>query len=174
MSGNHPHAFPDVTLNGFGIEIKFTEKDSWLSVENSVFEGMRTKGVESIHVIFGKAGGEPTVRWSRYEDCVTHVRVSHSPRFVIEMDGNRSSLFDHLGVEYDTFRELPDTEKIRHIRKYSRNRLKPGERLWWIEEGNPHTIPVEIRLYMRLPQSEQQMLRAEAAVLSPQIAPDPV
>ena len=169
VSGMHPHAFPDVSLNGFGVEVKFTKKDSWLAVGNSVFEGMRTVGVERVYVVFGKAGGTPEVRWARYENCVTHVRVSHAPRFVIEMDGERTPLFDHMGVGYDDFRELPDQDKMRHIRSYSRNRLQPGERLWWVEEEDPHTIPLEVRLYMRLPQWEKRMLRAEAAIISPRI-----
>ena len=94
---HHPHAFPDITLNGYGVEVKFTKQDTWRAVGNSVFEGMRTQGVKKVYVIFGKAGGSPEVRWSPYEDCVTHVRVSHSPRFVIEMVDGRTPLFPKDG-----------------------------------------------------------------------------
>jgi hypothetical protein len=37
----HRHAFPDIKANGFGVEIKTTTKDTWLTVGHSVFEGMR-------------------------------------------------------------------------------------------------------------------------------------
>ena len=164
---HHPHAFPDITLNGYGVEVKFTKQDTWRAVGNSVFEGMRTQGVKKVYVIFGKAGGSPEVRWSPYEDCVTHVRVSHSPRFVIEMVDGRTPLFQKMEVPYDKFQELSEYEKMSYIREYSRKRLKPGERLWWISEEGSHTLPMEVRLYMRLPQNEKRMLRAEAALLSP-------
>ena len=167
VQGTHPHAFPDITLNGFGVEVKFTKKDSWLSVGNSVFEGMRTEGVERVYVIFGKAGGEPDVKWAGYEDCVTHVRVSHAPRFVIEMETDRASLFEHMKISYDRFRTLTDDEKMHHIREYSRGRLKEGERLWWLEQT--HAIPMEVRPYVNLTDNEKRVLRAEAALLCPQV-----
>jgi hypothetical protein len=53
----HPHAFPDIRANGFGVEVKTVNKDSWLSVGNSVFEGMRDAAVKKIYVVFGKFGG---------------------------------------------------------------------------------------------------------------------
>lgn len=35
----HPHAFPDIRANGFGVEVKYTRQDTWLAVGNSIFEG---------------------------------------------------------------------------------------------------------------------------------------
>lgn len=61
----HPHAFPDILANGFGIEVKSTNKDSWQSVGNSVFEGMRDQSAKIIYVMFGKMGGLPSVRRMR-------------------------------------------------------------------------------------------------------------
>lgn len=82
----HIHGFPDIHANGYGVEVKSTNKDSWLSVGNSVFEGMRDARVKQVYVMFGKMGGMPAVKWGRYEDCITHVRISHAPRFVLEME----------------------------------------------------------------------------------------
>ena len=165
----HPHAFPDIRANGFGIEVKTTAKDTWLTVGNSVFEGMRDPDVTEIYVVFGKLGGLPSVRWGRYEDRITHVRISHAPRFVLEMDRD-SSLFDQMSVSYNEFAGLSPNEKMRHIREYSRGRLKPGERLWWLEdEQDEGGRPLEVRLYMHLGQDEKIRLRAEAALLCPQI-----
>ncbi|MCU0547864.1 MAG: hypothetical protein MUC48_00820 [Leptolyngbya sp. Prado105] len=76
----HPHVFPDIPLGEFGIEVKFTTNDTWRSIANSVFEGMRDPSVEHIYLIFGKMGGEPEVRWGKYDNCVMHVRTSHVPR----------------------------------------------------------------------------------------------
>ena len=168
----HPHVFPDVVIDEFGIEVKVTNKDSWRSVANSVFEGTRDINVKHIYILFGKMGGTPEVRWGRYEDCVIHVRTSHVPRFEVEIDP-KQSLFSKLGLSYQEFCKLSTHDKMQHIRHYARGRLKKGERLWWLEDKpepeQEHSLPLEVRLYMRLPQEEKRRLRAEAALLCPQI-----
>lgn len=83
------------------------------------------------------------------------------------MDGERQPLFDHMGIQYDDFAKLDDDEKMRYVRDYSRNRHGGGERLWWIEPS--HSIPIQVRPYITLEQSEKRVLRAEAAILCPQV-----
>lgn len=163
----HRQAFPDIRVNGFGVEVKYTKRDTWLAVGNSIFEGMRDPNVRHIYVVLGKIGGTPEVRWGRYEDSITHVRVSNSPRFVIELSGSQSALFSHMSVTYDEFATLDDQAKMRHVREYSRHRLKDGERLWWLETS--HTLPVAVRVYRALPDTEKRMLRAEASILCPEV-----
>ncbi|MFI5201102.1 MAG: restriction endonuclease [Candidatus Kapaibacterium sp.] len=167
----HPSAFPDIHINGFGVEVKTVQQDSWTSTGNSVFEGMRDKDVKTIYLLFGKMGGAtPSVKWGRYEDCVTHVRISHAPRFNIEMGrAPGESLFERIGISYKDFCVLPVEEKMMHIRKYARSRLKPGERSWWIEDEGGPGLPLEVKLYMNLPKEEKRKLRAEAAILCPQV-----
>jgi hypothetical protein len=166
----HPYIFPDIVLGEFGIEVKFTVKDTWRSVANSIFESTRGKGVKYIYLLFGKMGGDPSVAWGKYEDCVIHVRTSHVPRFEVEINP-RKSLFKEMGVSYNDFSHLPLPDKMAFIRKYARGRLKKGERLWWLED-NPergHSLPLEVKLYTGLAQEEKRQLRAEAALLCPQI-----
>ena len=163
----HPHAFPDIRANGFGVEVKYSQRDTWNAVGNSVFETMRDRAVEAIYVMFGKVGGQAEARWAKYEDCVTHVRVSNSPRFVVDMDSDEPPLFQRFDISYDDFANLDDDGKMRHVRDYWRERLPPGEHLWWLEPS--HTLPINVRLYMHLPQAEKRKCRAEAALLCPQI-----
>jgi hypothetical protein len=61
-------------------------------------------------------------------------------------------------------------EKMKYIRVYAR-KIHPDGRLWWIEdkEADEHTVPLQARLYTNLPQEEKTRLRAEAALLCPQI-----
>ncbi|WP_394795986.1 restriction endonuclease [Armatimonas sp.] len=166
----HPHVFPDIAIGSYGVEVKFTTNDTWRSVANSIFEGSRNSSVENIYVVFGKMGGSPEVRWGKYDDCVIHVRTSHVPRFEVEMT-SRESLFKKLNIEYKDFSVLPADEKMRYIRQYARARLKTGERLWWLEDSSDqeHSLPFQARLYMNLDQQEKRRLRAEAALLCPQI-----
>jgi hypothetical protein len=164
----HPHAFPDIRANGFGVEVKTTTKDSWLSIGNSVFEGMRDPSVRQIYVVFGKMGGMPSVKWGRYDERITHVRISHAPRFVLEMD-RESSIFPKMGISYDDFVKQPPDGKMQYIRQYSRGRLQPGERLWWLEDENSEGRSLEVKLYMNLTPPEKVRLRAQGALLFPQI-----
>lgn len=166
----HPHVFPDIVLPPFGIEVKFTLNDTWRSVANSVFESTRAPDVDHVYLLFGKMGGEPAVRWGHYGECVVHVRTSHVPRFEVEIGSNRS-LFGVLGMGYPEFSQLPEADKMLHIRNYARSRLKAGERMWWLEdrEEAEHTLPIQARLYTSLNSEEKRSLRAEAALLCPQI-----
>ncbi len=161
-------AFPDVALGEYGVEVKFSSGDTWRSVANSVQETQRVDSVKFIYIVFCKMGGVPEVRWRSYEDCVVHVRTSHVPRFEIDLETDRS-LFDLMGIKYDEFRILPMHEKMEYVREYARGRLKKGERLWWLEDGDSeaHTMPIQARLYTSLPKEEKTRLRAEAALLCP-------
>lgn len=166
----HPYIFPDIAVGEFGVEVKFTAKDTWRSVANSVFETFRNQDVVFVYVIFGKMGGVPEVKWDRYDNCVIHVRTSHVPRFELEIDA-KSSLFDLMKISYEDFSVLPIEEKMRYIRDYAKKRLKDGERLWWLEEkAEPeHTLPIQVRLYIDLSPEEKTKLRAEATLLCPKV-----
>lgn len=166
----HPQIFPDISINEYGIEIKFTTNDTWRSIANSIFEGMRDISVRYIYLIFGKMGGIPEVRWGKYDDCVIHVRTSHVPRFEVEMTA-KESLFSQIGITYEDFSKCSIEQKMEYVRKYARGRLKPGERFWWLEDKaeQEHSLPLEVRIYMNLNQEEKRKLRAEAALLCPQI-----
>jgi len=163
-------AFPDIAIGVFGVEVKFTLEDKWRSVGNSILETQRVKSVSQIYLIFGKMGGVPEVKWCKYEDSIVHVRTSHVPRFEVEMNTD-NPLFRRIGIEYNDFRELPMHEKMKYIRDYARNRLKPGERLWWLSDidEDEHSIPIQARLYTSLPIDEKIRLRAEATLLCPSV-----
>lgn len=162
----HASAFPDINAGGFGVEVKYTSRDRWYAIGNSIFEGSRDPDVDSIYIIFGKAGGKPEVRWRRYQDCITEVRLSHAPSFVVDMNAS-SLLFDNIGINYDEFSELNKEEKLVKIKEYYQGRLLPEERLWWMEE--PRTLPMQVRLYAKLSQEEKNIVRSEAAILCPEI-----
>jgi hypothetical protein len=166
----HPYVFPDIVLGKFGVEVKFTTGDTWRSVANSVFESTRSPGVERVYIVFGKLGGKPGVDWDSYDNCVIHVRTSHVPRFEVQIHPPES-LFTKMGISYQEFCHLSIHERMERIRKYARGRLKPGERLWWLEEkpDGEHSLPMEARLYTTLDQREKRKLRAEAALLCPEI-----
>lgn len=170
----HPPAqgFPDVVLGDVGIEVKFTEADTWRCIANSVLETNKVHSVRHICVVYCKMGGIPEVRFDDWEHAVMHVRTSHVPRFELEIGAPRS-LFSIMGISYDDFSALEMPEKMVYIRNYARSRLKEGEHLWWLDDtnddGTSHSLPLNVRLYTNLPMDEKTQLRAEAVLLCPQI-----
>lgn len=163
-------AFPDVAVGEFGVEVKFTLNDTWRSVANSVLETQRIESVRKIYIVFGKMGGTPEVRWEEYEKCVIHVRTSHVPRFEIELFAE-PSLFEQMKIPYDEFRKLPMRKKMQHIRAYAKGRLGKGESLWWLDDDavENHTVPMQTRLYTSVSADEKEQIRAESALLFPEI-----
>ncbi len=170
----HPQAFPDIAMGEYGVEVKFTLNDTWRSIANSIEETQRIESVKHVYIVFGKMGGFPEVRWGDYEQSVIHVRTSHVPRFEVELPSEKAqvkeSLFKQMGIRYDDFRKLDMKAKMRYIRAYAR-KIHPDGRLWWIEDkdSDEHTVPIEARLYTNLRKEEKDRLRAEAALLCPQI-----
>src|SRR3954452_724776 len=114
---DHPQVFPDFCLGEFGVEVKFTQNNTWRSVANSVFEGQRSRAVKHIYIVFGKMGGEREVRFARYDHCIVHVRASHVPRFEVDL-ASSTNLFGSWGVTYEQFSRLEEAEKIEYIRRY--------------------------------------------------------
>lgn len=170
----HPPAqgFPDIVLGDVGIEVKYTESDTWRCIANSVLETNKVHSVKHICVVYCKMGGIPEVRYDDWEHAVMHVRTSHVPRFELEIGADRS-LFSIMGISYDAFSSLDMSEKMVYIRNYARSRLKEGEHLWWLDdpsdESSSHALPLNARLYTNLSQEEKNKLRAEAVLLCPQI-----
>jgi hypothetical protein len=169
---NIDQGFPDIVVEQFGAEVKATESDNWRCIANSVSEGQRAQNVEKVFVIYGKMGGTPEVKWADYGQSIVHVRTSHVPRFEIEI-GTEAPLFGQLGISYDDFRQKPMHEKMPFIREYARGRLRPGERLWWLEDKDldeqSHSLSLEVKVYMDLSQQEKRKLRAEGALMCPQV-----
>lgn len=164
--------FPDIVLGDVGIEVKFTEADTWRCIANSVLETNKVHSVKHICVVYCKMGGTPEVRYDDWESAVMHVRTSHVPRFELEI-GSERSLFKIMGISYDDFSALEMTEKMVYIRNYARSRLKEGEHLWWLDDssdgGSSHTLALNARLYTNLDSAEKNRLRAEAVLLCPQV-----
>lgn len=55
----HPpaQAFPDIVLDDVGIEVKFTESDTWRCIANSVLETNKVQSIKHICVVYCKMGG---------------------------------------------------------------------------------------------------------------------
>ena len=173
------HSFPDIISEKyFGVEVKSTKDDKWTSTGSSIVESTRNEFVENIYMFFGKLGGTPPqFRCRSYEDCLSNIAVTHSPRYMIDMelrDKNEPTIFDKMEVHYDDFRERD--EKIDIIRNfYIKRAIREGkhEMPWWvgkqtIESEDNSEVPA-IRLFNYISTEEKRNLKAQMAILFPQV-----
>lgn len=163
------HKFPDIGCGEFGIEVKTTESDKWVCLGNSIMEGTSRQGVNKIYVFFLKKGGKtnpPKMKWKKYEECVSDIKTTHSPRYEIDMDiSGGGSVFRELGVSYDDFR-ISD-EKIQNLREYYK---KKGTTIWWLDEKTGEGVsPLEMKSFSKIPKGDRDSYMVEIFALFPRV-----
>ena len=165
-----PLEFPDIIANGyFGIEVKVTKDNKWSSTGNSIREITRVDGVERIYMFFGKLGGGTDIKYRPYQDCLSGIDVTHSPRYKIDMDLlEGESIFDKMGVAYDELRK--EKNPATNFKDYYRKQLKDGQELWWIDaQVEEKSVSPIIRPFRMLHRSEQERFKTESMILFPEI-----
>jgi hypothetical protein len=161
--------FPDIIANKFyGIEVKTSKQNHWTTTGNSVLEGTRVDGIERIFMLFGKMVTPIEFRCRPYEDCLSEVVVTHSPRYLINMElSEGGTIFDKLEIPYDTLRQ--SSNPIKHITDYYRKFLKKGEEVWWLDQDDAKSTGLIIHLWNNLPSSVRKEKILHAMVFFPEI-----
>lgn len=173
------HRFPDIVAEKYyGIEVKSTVSNTWTSTGSSIVETTRVKDVEDIYMLFGKLGGtRPEFRCRPYQDVLYDIAVTHSPRYMIDMElRHGETIFSKMGVEYDDFRKSADN--IERVRRYYRDEAKrkgKSEMPWWITSDNiENAQSFNIRLWSTLDAEEKAELKAKCMILFPEaLSPKP-
>lgn len=130
-------SFPDIVAETYyGIEVKSTKSNHWKSTGSSIMETTRNKNIENIYMLFGKLGGKPAFRCRPYEDCLYDITVTHSPRYLIDMETKKDdTIFSKMHTTYDELRTSKDS--IAQVRRYYRDKVRQenkGEMPWWLNE----------------------------------------
>jgi hypothetical protein len=161
--------FPDIIANKFyGIEVKTSKQNHWTTTGNSVLEGTRVDGIDRIFMLFGKMVSPIEFRCRPYEDCLSEVVVTHSPRYLINMELNAGgTIFDKLEIPYDTLRK--ESNPIKRITDYYRKFLKPGEEVWWLDQDDTKSTGLIIQLWNNLPYQTRKEHMLRSMVLFPEI-----
>ena len=161
------HVFPDILLHdtSYGVEIKSTKDDKWTSIGSSVVESTRNADTERVYMLFAKLGGLPTFRCKPYQQCLSKIAVTHSPRYLIDMNLNEdNNIFALMNTDYDDFRTLDETEKINYIRNYYIEKAKTQgkhEMPWWMGKASN----VNLSFFADQPIEEKNILKAKALIL---------
>lgn len=162
-------SFPDIIAKKYyGVEVKTSKSGTWKSIGSSVAEGTRIKGIERIYLLFGKLTDPIDFRCRLYEECLSGVAVTHSPRYTIDMDLDEGeTFFDKLRIPYDTLRR--DEDPLAKVIAYFRENLKPGETTWWLSSLNSKTTKPIVRLWSSLSSDEADLLKAKGFCLFPEL-----
>ena len=79
-------------------------------------------------MLFAKLASPIEFRCRPYEEVLSEVVVTHSPRYLIDMNLEEGkTIFDKIKMPYDTLRKKENP--IRPIVDYYKSKLKPGEEL---------------------------------------------
>lgn len=138
------HGFPDIVIvgddgNKFGIEVKSSSSlgNKWRLNGNSVLGSTREPDICKTVIVFGKVRGEKSLfRAKEYEQCIANVVVTHSPRYLIDLDIDEgNSFFDRSNLTYS---EINDSDQpIKLITDYF---VSIGQTAWWLAESTPAAI----------------------------------
>jgi hypothetical protein len=161
--------FPDIIAQKYyGVEVKSTKSNHWKSTGGSIAEGTRIDGIERIFMLFGKMVHPIKFKCRPYEECLSEVVVTHSPRYLIDMElRSGETIFDKINLEYDDLRQQENP--IKTILDYYKKQLKGGEKVWWLESDTPKSSNIIIRLWNNLPPEERDLIMLKGCLLFPEL-----
>ena len=161
------HAFPDIILEcdggiKYGVEVKSTKSNQWKINGNSVLGTTSERDISEIYIFFGKLVKDaPEFRVRKYEECISDIAVTHSPRYKIDMNQPAGeTFFDKSGISYDSMKYSDDP--ITLVKEYYKS---IGATAWWLSESSP---PI-IRLLCELPTVEKNKLLGYGFAYFPEV-----
>lgn len=166
-------AFPDiVVVDGiYGVEVK-TSKSGWTSVGSSIMESSRKEEIERILIFFANFKEQQIkFRVKPYEDTLSKIRVTHSPRYSINMETD-TTIFDEMRISYDEFRKDSNAGKAKKLKEYYRADMKNGKSLWWLdtnEDEDENEKSLTLVLWKKLDKNKQNELIAEGFCFFPEL-----
>lgn len=153
--------FPDFVItdtNGekIGLEAKKTDGAKWEVIGGSIYESLKND-IDETYVIMAKLGGpSPEVRLRKYEECIADLKVTHSPRFYLDLDLKE-------GEDYLTTHESKDLLNLSgdDLNKRIRELLRSNRSTWWSE--------AETTKFADLPDEEKGAYLNDGLALFPEI-----
>lgn len=166
---NSEHHFPDVELylddKKYGIELKFRNNGSWTTNGNSVFESITGEDYIEIYTVFATKVHDQKrllVKYAPYWRSLSSIKVTHSPRFAIDMkmDPENDGVFKSK-EQYDSFRAMSEEEKIKFLQNYLKQHSVGAK--WYIAP----TETISPTKYSDLSLEKKLQLKAELFILFP-------
>jgi len=170
--------FPDIVLiindHKFGIEVKTTKSDKWVTLGGSITESTKVDDLVDIYVLFGRTNvSPPEFRFRRFSECASSVTITHSPRFTIDMDTPQGeTVFEHIGIPYEVLNARSD--KMSLYRKFLKEKVGPNADVWWLDgetgsEGSNGFSTDAIRSFESLSPLDREKLKIEILAIFPEL-----
>ncbi len=161
--------FPDIIANNYyGVEVKSTKQDHWRTTGNSILETTRVDEIERIYMLFGKIHNPIEFRCRLYQDCLSDVVVTHSPRYAIDMNtAAGATIFDKIASSYDEVRQL--TNPVAPFKEYYRGKLKEGQELWWIDKEEYAADSIYFKTWNSLSLHEKRTYKLKGYAYFPEV-----
>ncbi len=168
-----PYKFPDIVVKGrYGVEVKSTQSDTWSSIGSSILESSRIPGVEKIVLVFGKLHSPVEFKTRPYEECMSEIKVTHYPRYMIDMElVEGQTIFDKMGVPYDEI--CVQEDPVKPVRKYYKSILTECQSRWWggddiVDSSEQEAVSPIVTLWSKLEPKRAQNLFVEGLVRFPE------
>lgn len=188
------HRFPDIVARinkkqALGIEVKTisTRNSSWKIMGGSIMESTRIPDVSRIQIFCAKQNPFE-IKYRPFEDCVEDVAVTHSPRYMLNMDiSEEDNLFRKLHSSYDEIRKMSNPfEAFRDYMVESRTRTQKDPeqtQLWWFSPSEKEfstqelaeqslanaIVNSQIRFWRELSPGEKEKIKIQMIVATPSI-----
>lgn len=161
--------FPDIIANNFyGVEVKSTKQNHWKTTGNSVLESTRIEDVQRIFMLFGKIYKPISFKCRPYQECLSDVVVTHSPRYTIDMNLDKGkTIFDKILIDYEDLRKC--NNPIKPFKDYYRNKLSEGQELWWLDNEEYKPDSIIFRVWNSLSKIEKKKIKIESYIYFPEI-----
>lgn len=162
------HHFPDIDLKVdnelYGIELKSRNNGSWSTLGGSVIESISDDNYKEIYLLFAtfnkKQGDtEYQVRYMPYWKAADAIKVTHSPRFEINLDATNHVFKSN--EDYKKLRQLNEQDTIKFIQDALKRSTK---KLTWYASLNNEVPPTR---FSTLDKSTKDNIKAEVLVLFP-------
>lgn len=172
------HRFPDVIIttpsDKFGIEVKSSKSKNWETLGGSINESTKVSGLNEIFILFGKnINNQINIKIKEFSKCVKSVAVTHSPRYLIDMDlAAGTDIFSQLKTSYEDVCATNSPFDI--FKQYFKDKAKKSNTKFWFlsDEESERTSEtfqdLELKFFKQLSSDEQRQLVCEAIVLYPQ------
>ena len=165
--------FPDIVIssNGekTGVEIKSTRTNSnpWTIPGGSIMEGNRIADIPDIWLLFTRLAQHVETRHGLYKNHVKGIAVTHSPRYILDMDIlPEDCFFTKNNLSYEEMIAHPSPfDLVRDILEKLAKESKAH--LWWSKDNTDSTAPLLIRFWEDLLPDEKNELMAMAFILFP-------
>jgi len=159
--------FPDIDVlinnKKYGIELKSRLNGGWTNNGGSIFESVTSQDYENIYLLFGSINKSKDnyfkVRYCPYWQSLTDIKVTHKPRYYIDLT-NKNSIFDSQ-ESYEKLRNASENEKNIYVQEILRTRSNKPQ--WYLTE------PDEIypTAFNDLPEEKKKNIIAEFFILFP-------